>query len=79
MTMGGLFGVRKRAVSDHRRSSNNGMTPHFDPHHPEVIREHSTRVMEKLNLFADMSIKVGNIFENDPNKTQAAVAKLIDW
>ncbi|GMH60521.1 hypothetical protein TL16_g03070 [Triparma laevis f. inornata] len=78
MTMGGLFGVRKRAVSDHRRSSNNGMIPHFDPHHPEVIREHSTRVMEKLNLFADMSIKVGNIFENDPNKTQAAVAKLID-
>ena len=34
--------------------------------------------MEKLKLFADMSIKVGSIFENDPDKTQAGIAKLID-
>ena len=25
MSMGGLFGVRKRAVSDHRRNSNSGI------------------------------------------------------
>ncbi|GMH63441.1 hypothetical protein TrST_g1634 [Triparma strigata] len=78
MSMGGLFGVRKRAVSDHRRNSNSGIPSSLDPHHPYIIRQHSTKVMEKLKLFADMSIKVGSIFENDPDKTQAAIAKLID-
>ena len=46
MVSGGLFGIRKRAVSDRRTSGNE----QYNPHHPDILREHSEQVIEKIKV-----------------------------
>ena len=88
MTLGGLFGVRKRAISSSSRKVKNsadisdekleGIQEEEDPHHPETIKRHSSMVMVKLRAFTDMSQKVGDIFGVPEDNVAAAVSKLIE-
>jgi hypothetical protein len=77
MRLGGMFGVRKRAVSDHRKRSMDIGADH-DPHHPEVIKMHSGLVMDKLRTFTDMSHKVADIFGVGEEEVEHAVSRLIE-
>ena len=74
MVSGGLFGIRKRAVSDRRGSEDKA----FNPHDPAVLREHSSQVLQKLKAFQDMSVKVGTMYGKDKVECDAAVAQLIE-
>ena len=77
MRLGGMFGVRKRAVSNHRkRSVDDGMG--HDPHHPEIIKMHSGLVMDKLRTFTEMSHTVAGIFGVDDEQVGHAVTGLIE-
>ena len=71
MVSGGLFGIRKRAMSDRRTS---GSVEQYNPHHPDILREHSEQVLEKIKAFADMSVKIGAMYGKDMETCEAAVA-----
>jgi len=79
MTNNGSYGVKARAKSETiRRTSIMGSVPHTEKRKLEqkIQEELVSEVMDKVNLFTDMSVSVGKIFDSTKEAVEDAAKVL---